>query len=73
MKQVERLIRAITLINSAIEVTKTLGDDIRMPLVDSEMAIFDKAVIIDKEIMKADLKIELLEDKLKNLKEKQND
>ena len=73
MKQVERLIRAITLINSAIEVTKTLGDDIRMPLVDSEMAIFDKAVIIDKEIMKADLKIELLEDKLKNLKEKQDD
>ena len=66
MKQVEKLVRAITLVNQALEVTKTLGDDIVMPLVECEIAIYNKAVIIDQEIMKADLKIELLEDKLKN-------
>ena len=66
MKQVEKLVRAITLVNQALEVTKTLGDDIVMPLVECEIAILEKANIIDQEIMKADLKIELLEDKLKN-------
>ena len=66
MKQVERLVRAITLVNQALEVTKTLGDDIRMPLVECEISIIKNANIIDQEIMKADLKIELLEDKLKN-------
>lgn len=66
MKQVERLVRAITLVNQALEVTKTLGDDIVMPLAECEIAIIKKANIIDQEIMKADLKIELLEDKLKN-------
>jgi len=66
MKQVEKLVRAITLVNQALEVTKTLGDDIVMPLVECEIAIYNKAVIIDQMIMKADLKIELLEDKLKN-------
>jgi len=64
MKQVEKLVRAITLINDALEVTKTLGDDIRMPLVDCATAIYNKAKIIDQEITKADLKIDLLEDKL---------
>ena len=64
MKQVEKLVRAITLINQALEVTKTLGDDIRVPLVDYEIAIYNKAKIIDQEITKADLRIDLLEDKL---------
>jgi len=66
MRQVESLIRAITLINEALEVTKTLGDDIRMPLVDCEIAIYKKAKIIDLKIMNLDLKIDVLEDKLKN-------
>ena len=64
MKQVEKLVRAITLINQALEVTKTLGDDIRVPLVDCEIAIYNKAKIIDQEITKADLKIDVLEDKI---------
>jgi hypothetical protein len=65
MKQVEKLVRAITLINEALEVTKTLGDDIQYPLLDCETAIYKKARIIDQKITKADLKIDLLEDKLK--------
>ena len=42
MKQVEKLVRAITLINDALEVTKTLGDDIQYPLLDCETAIYKK-------------------------------
>lgn len=64
MRQVESLVRAITLINEALEVTKTLGDDIRYPLLDCETAIYKKAKIIDLKIMNLDLKIDLLEDKL---------
>ena len=37
-----------------------------MPLVDCEISIYNKAKIIDQEITKADLKIYVLEDKLKN-------
>jgi hypothetical protein len=64
MKQVEKLVRAITLINDALEVTKTLGDDIQYPLLDCETAIYKKAKIIDLNIMNLDLKIDVLEDKI---------
>ena len=56
MKQVERLVRAITLVNQALEVTKTLGDDIVMPLVECEIAILKRLTYIDQEIMKAEFK-----------------
>jgi|TARA_R110002073_G_scaffold60674_2_gene152565 hypothetical protein len=54
MKKVERLIRAITLINEALEVTRTLGDDIRMPLVECEIAILKMATNIDNGVSEYD-------------------
>jgi hypothetical protein len=47
---VEKLVNATALINQILEVTKTLGDDIRMPLVECDIAIIKRARELDKEI-----------------------
>ena len=47
---VEKLVNATALINQLLEVTKTLGDDIRMPIVECDIAIIKRAREIDKEI-----------------------
>jgi hypothetical protein len=44
------LVNATALINQILEVTKTLGDDIRMPLVECDIAIIKRARELDKEI-----------------------
>ena len=46
----EKLVNATALISQILEVTQTLGDDIRMPIVECDMAIIRKAREIDKEI-----------------------
>ena len=47
---VEKLVNATALINQILEVTRTLGDDIRMPLVECDIAIIKRARELDKEI-----------------------
>ena len=47
---VEKLVNATALINRLLEVTKTLGDDIRMPIVECDIAIIKRARELDKEI-----------------------
>ena len=47
---VEKLVNATALINQLLEVTKTLGDDIRMPIVECDIAIIKRARELDKEI-----------------------
>mgnify|MGYP003652687673 FL=1 len=47
---IEKLVNATALINQLLEVTKTLGDDIRMPIVECDIAIIKRARELDKEI-----------------------
>ena len=47
---VEKLVTAMRLVNQLLDVTRTLGDDIVMPIVECELALLKRAREIDKEI-----------------------
>ena len=49
-KDVEKLVTAMRLVNQLLDVTRTLGDDIVMPIVECELALLKRAREIDKEI-----------------------
>jgi len=47
---VEKLVTAMRLVNQLLDVTRTLGDDIVMPIVECELALLKRARETDKEI-----------------------
>tara|TARA_R110000765_G_scaffold394654_1_gene488203 strand:+ start:136 stop:327 length:192 start_codon:yes stop_codon:yes gene_type:complete len=49
-KDVEKLVTAMRLVNQLLDVTRTLGDDIVMPIVECDIAIIKRARELDKEI-----------------------
>jgi|TARA_R110000787_G_scaffold212722_1_gene322336 hypothetical protein len=48
---VEKLVTAMRLVNQLLDVTRTLGDDIVMPIVECELALLKRAREIDKIMM----------------------